>query len=891
MKKNVRTINRVLQLCRNIGGLSFVLKTPAAAVLACLLLFAAPATVLAQNDYYLSASLGADIPGSGAAVNTPFKTIRYALANTPSGGILHIDTGTYKDTIRISTSVYLMGTIKNGKKPVFMLPNTGRNGNQNMLRINDAQNVTIENIHFEVDEVFTAQVVAAYGNFNHLTLKNVNMHHYGSIYPLADTNRNLGKILQDYQGFHLDGSSSPYADTISVTNCTFNGTIAYDTLSTAPASSLDRFGHSSLAYANLWLKNVTGTIGGPPDSFTNVNGKLVPVSSVANDMTSIVSVVAQDCEDLKIQGNIFRNAICDLVRPRPGKTYLVESNSVVPNTLTNRLNSAYAQARGNANIDSWVIFRSNNFYGMNGIPRDATVLGGGIISGGNHNVIIEKNLFQPEDTALSTIGVVVDSKFDAAFSPPPSEFVSNNIIIRGNRFAAPAAPRSGAHLKGILFKNGFYRAYPLNGPPAFDYLDVGGDNPADFNLFAKGIKTFATTFDSVDNAFTNSVNITRNTFVLLSGDTLRPSLHNLNSHDGLAMEDQVTHYFDNGSTGRVRFNPFNTFLTGKFGNNNFKRCVDSTTIADTVFCAAINLPGTNSISRNLNMHTEPGTNIDELIMTAGTLRLTGPLTINNKLDLTAGFFGTVRLIPRDQDTVYLGPSANYIEGNTMFVVGHIKATRTVGSGQQKFGGMGLTMEYLPGRNAGSVTLVRTSFMNRQQTLTGNPYNSIDAMWSIKSSIPLTAAQPITLTWKTGYERLTGVNWTRPQAWGDPNGDGRFEPVSPGGHALTGTDRSMFFWTFLPGDFTVTQNPNADTTGISEGKGTSFSMYPNPARSQVRIAGNFEGSPVQVRVINASGREVLKEESLDINTDALKPGLYLVQVTHLGRVSMARLVIE
>ncbi len=67
-------------------------------------------------------------------------------------------------------------------------------------------------------------------------------------------------------------------------------------------------------------------------------------------------------------------------------------------------------------------------------------------------------------------------------------------------------------------------------------------------------------------------------------------------------------------------------------------------------------------------------------------------------------------------------------------------------------------------------------------------------------------------------------------------------------------------------------------GIGEDTGTSINIYPNPAENKIVIQNT--GLVGQVSIVNSIGIEVLVEstsphESLDINLESLRPGIYVL----------------
>lgn len=80
--------------------------------------------------------------------------------------------------------------------------------------------------------------------------------------------------------------------------------------------------------------------------------------------------------------------------------------------------------------------------------------------------------------------------------------------------------------------------------------------------------------------------------------------------------------------------------------------------------------------------------------------------------------------------------------------------------------------------------------------------------------------------------------------------------------------------------------------ITELNGTTFSMYPNPARTQI----NFKKAPTdhvsRIRVIDVSGREVLSSSWVEsLNVSGLASGVYTVLIEANGTRSQTKMVVE
>ena len=814
--------------------------------------------------------------------------MRYSVNHAPAGATLHIDTGTYSDTLVLTRSIKLLGNEGNtAAKPVLKLPFTGRVGNHIIIRIVGAPHVTIENMYIDWDVVFAYQAIYATGNFNGLVLKNVSIHLFGSAYPLADTNRNLGRVLEEYLVINLDGINAPVTDTITITGTTIIPTVSRS--SNFGGTDLNQFGNSAFVYSVFKLRNVSGVIGGAATSTgLDPGGRIVPAGPNVNDMFSIFGLVSQSTGNLLITGNVFHGGGMDVISPKANSTFIVDGNTFNPLYGLAPTLPVIVNIRYNANPGAKVIVRNNLFYALNGVHRNTTYIGNAITSGGSRNVFIQKNTFVPEDTTVRYTGILVNSSFDLHFSPTPSSFVPNNVNITGNRFLSPANPRSGFDGTGIIFANGYYSAY-ANKLAAFDdSIVIGGSDSTTQNFFSRNLHTAVSLIDSNTNAFVNKVHVQRNRYDSPFGVIVPDNMANMSQPVGNFMEDRMAHYFDMTAAGRIDFCKRHVFLTGNNGNNNFGRAADSVAVGDTLFFGSFFVNGTYILNRDMYIKTQAGSSINGLIIKSGTTHLNGPLTVISALDLTAGFVGSVRLIPGPTDTVILGPSATYTEGADMFVQGTLKTTRNLQTARETFGGIGFSIDDVDNaRHIGPVTVVRTSATGQPATLPGSQNGAIDCIWKITCD-PAQRFEPlnITLAWKAGYENIT-TDWRHAEAWHSDSGAPYRSTHAMFNAAAT---RKIKFAGRLYENLTVTNNNDSVTAVAPLFVQTALSLYPNPARGQVQITGTFEGA-VTVRLSDALGRTVREQEGTLLNLEGLTPGMYQVQVQSKNAIRNGKLMVE
>ena len=87
--------------------------------------------------------------------------------------------------------------------------------------------------------------------------------------------------------------------------------------------------------------------------------------------------------------------------------------------------------------------------------------------------------------------------------------------------------------------------------------------------------------------------------------------------------------------------------------------------------------------------------------------------------------------------------------------------------------------------------------------------------------------------------------------------------------------------------------NNNIVGISENQlaANQVQVYPNPATNVVNIRGNFES----VRLLSLTGQLLTEKTAygpdMQLKTNRLKPGLYLLQVVNKNRIQTHKLIIQ
>jgi hypothetical protein len=350
------------------------------------------------------------------------------------------------------------------------------------------------------------------------------------------------------------------------------------------------------------------------------------------------------------------------------------------------------------------------------------------------------------------------------------------------------------------------------------------------------------------------------------------------------MENKIWHFFDGGLTGRVLFTQHNSYLTGFNNNKNLNSHSDSSVAGDTIFVAPADYNITASVSKNLVLKTLPGVIFDNININNDTLRVTGPLKINTELNLTSSYGSNASLVTTD--TVTIGSQATYLETGSQYVIGKMKATRTVGAAAENFGGIGFGLGAKVGRNYGPVTVSRTSGTHNPVTLVGAPNPSIDAVWKVESVISRTDTQAVTIKWAKGYQGYNSL-FDSAQVWESNNA----QTWTGFGYAQHATTRSITINTPLTYAFTVTDNPLAHPLAINAiQEKQMLSLYPNPAVNNVKVMGTLSAD-ASITVTDVLGRKVLEANGNEFSTNNLNPGLYHVLVMDGKTQSLLKLVKE
>lgn len=90
----------------------------------------------------------------------------------------------------------------------------------------------------------------------------------------------------------------------------------------------------------------------------------------------------------------------------------------------------------------------------------------------------------------------------------------------------------------------------------------------------------------------------------------------------------------------------------------------------------------------------------------------------------------------------------------------------------------------------------------------------------------------------------------------------------------------------------------NTIGINENELKTFNLFPNPANDQVTLSFINDTKTSKIAIYSVDGREVYQDynesisnNKVEINTEFLKPGVYVIQVESSGVISTNKLIIE
>lgn len=260
-------------------------------------------------------------------------------------------------------------------------------------------------------------------------------------------------------------------------------------------------------------------------------------------------------------------------------------------------------------------------------------------------------------------------------------------------------------------------------------------------------------------------------------------------------------------------------------------------------------------------------------------------TITGTLSLSAGSLST------GSSTMTLGPSAVIAgEQSGQYCIGNLNATRSVGTGGNDFGGMGVSIS-AGSDNLGAVTVTRVSGPGGVVTVNGK--QGIARRWVISSDAPPSLGRNVTFSWTSGDDN--GKDLTTAQLWKSTDqGRNWFALGSPvnisSTHSLTVAVNSFSHFTVSDRNNSISaaaNEPDAAPTILDLGQN-----YPNPFNPTTHFRFTVpDNGPAKVTVFTMLGQMVGvlwngqahsgRYYEVVFDAIALPGGLYLVRLEASG----------
>jgi hypothetical protein len=98
-------------------------------------------------------------------------------------------------------------------------------------------------------------------------------------------------------------------------------------------------------------------------------------------------------------------------------------------------------------------------------------------------------------------------------------------------------------------------------------------------------------------------------------------------------------------------------------------------------------------------------------------------------------------------------------------------------------------------------------------------------------------------------------------------------------------------------FDVPTTPGCLILGVSEvGLDTNFSIYPNPSNGNINISTIVDAGDVTISIVDLNGRTVFTQNvelhnTVNINAESLRTGVYIVQINGDNYAHTAKLIIK
>ncbi|MCE7949693.1 MAG: hypothetical protein DYH18_01125 [Xanthomonadales bacterium PRO7] len=338
---------------------------------------------------------------------SPCQTIVYAIGQSGSGDTIHIAAGTYDllsgSPLTITTpNLTLVGADPNNK-PVIQ--RTAGATNQALLVINGAKNVTVQNLHFAMDQSFVAEGIIANGFVDGLSITG---NTFADLQSVPGTNSSYSKrnaISINNDSGNSQGIAAATGSSVSITNNTIQGVVSSTTF----------------LRAGIQMDNGVGTISGNTIT-AGVHDIIVRFSTVTTNSSATTTTIS---------GNTTHGRGLEFDMPNAGVGAItIGSNQI----------NAPAGTSGSANYAAdWSLMRlmgnpqnlpvtvsGNTFAGYQGSYR-------GVLAENFPNTTFTNNTFTPANGATDFVSLVVSNKALNTDNPPDAP-LQMSITANGNTF-------------------------------------------------------------------------------------------------------------------------------------------------------------------------------------------------------------------------------------------------------------------------------------------------------------------------------------------------------------------------------------------------------------------------------------------------------------------------
>jgi hypothetical protein len=376
------------------------------------------ADTIAGVDRWVATSGGIDT-GDCSIQSSPCQTIAYAISQAGPGNTIHIAGGNYDLTNGAPLTVTKDGLRLVGEDPANkpVIERTAGSTNQALLVINGAKNVTVQALHFAMDQTFIAEAIIANGFVDGLSIDHDDFIQSRSN---ASFNSSYGKrnaiSINDDNG-NSQGIGVATGSNVSITNNTINGLAD-------PANGV-------FLRSGVDMDNGVGTISGNTIS-TGVHDIRVRFSTVTGSSSGTATL---------IDGNTLNGRGLEFDDPNAGIGSFTISNNHINalagiNGIANNYPADFSIMRLTGNPNGVpVTVSGNTFAGYQGSYR-------GVLVENFPNTTFTSNTFTPANGVSDFVSLVVSNKALNTDNPPDAP-LPMAITADGNTFNGSGVAGAG----------------------------------------------------------------------------------------------------------------------------------------------------------------------------------------------------------------------------------------------------------------------------------------------------------------------------------------------------------------------------------------------------------------------------------------------------------------